>query len=200
MTGIKKGKLGMVIKTNNKIVRRIMKLRFLQAICALFLLINIPIAGQATTVSFDVTNISGNTWEYTYNVANDTLGIDIEEFTIFFDVALYENLSVTSTPAAWDPLVIQPDPGLPDDGFYDALALVVGIAPGDSLGGFGVQFDFLGSGIPGVQTFDIVDTSTFATLDSGLTQVVPIPAALWLFGSGLLCLFGLQHRVVSQRN
>lgn len=148
-------------------------------------------SSYATTIIYGVTNITGNTWEYTYNVANDTLGIDIEEFTIFFDAALYENLSVTSAPTDWDPLAIQPDPALPDDGFYDALALVVGIAPGDSLGGFGVQFDFLGTGAPGSQFFEVIDPFTFATLDSGFTQAIPLPAAIWLFGSGMLGIFSL---------
>lgn len=168
---------------NNKISR---------LIGALGLAMTLPV--WATTVTYDLANISGNTWEYTYSVSNDTLAQDIEEFTIFFDLALYENLVATATPAGWDPLVIQPDPGLPDDGFYDALALTVaaGIAPGGALSGFGVQFDFLGVGTPGAQPFDIVDPLTFNTLDSGTTQLasVPVPAALWLFGSGLLGLVG----------
>lgn len=168
-----------------------MKARFLQVFFVFTFLINVPMAGHATTVSFDVTNISGNTWEYTYTVANDTLGFDIEEFTIFFDVGLYENLVATATPADWDPLVIQPDLGLPDDGFYDALALVIGIAPGNSLSGFGVQFDFLGAGMPGSQLFQIVDPNTFDVLDEGFTTLVPLPGALWLFGSGLVGLVGV---------
>jgi len=130
---------------------------------------------SATTILYYVTNIVGNTWEYTYTVKNDMLVTDIEEFTIFFDAGLTENLVATTTPANWDPLVIQPDPGLPDDGFYDALALVSGIAPGDMLGGFGVQFDFLGIGTPGSQAFDIVDAFTFDVLDSGTTNLASVP-------------------------
>ncbi len=150
-------------------------------------------SSYATTLTYDVTNISGNTWEYTYTVSNDMLGVDIKEFTVFFDANLYENLVATSTPTDWDPLVIQPDTVLPDDGFYDALALVAGIAPGNSSGGFGVRFDYLGAGTPGAQVFDVVDPFTFEVLDSGLTQasVVPAPAAIWLFGSGLLGLVGI---------
>ena len=142
---------------------------------------------RATTVTYDLTNLTGTTWAYTYNVTNDTLVSSIDEFTIFFDVNLYANLAVDSTPASWDPIVIQPDTAIPDDGFYDALALSTGIAPGDSLGGFSVQFDFLGAGIPGEQFFDVVDPTTFASLDSGLTQAsaVPLPAAIGLFASGL---------------
>lgn len=146
---------------------------------------------HATTVIYDVTNISGNRWENTYTVANDTLSIDIEEFTIFFTVGDFENLAVGSAPANWDPLVIQPDTVFPDDGFYDALALSAGIAPGSSLGGFSVQFDYLGTGTPGSQLFEIINPDTFESLDSGFTQAVPLPAAVWLFISGLIGLIGM---------
>jgi hypothetical protein len=111
-----------------------------------------PGISYATSVTYDVQNLGGTTWEYTYTVANDTLGVDIEEFTIWFELGLYENLVATATPADWDPLAIDPDPGIPDDGFYDALALVAGITPGGSLGGFSVSFDFLGAGTPGSQS------------------------------------------------
>jgi len=154
-----------------------------------------PGVGHATSISYDVSSLGGTGWEYTYTVANDTLGADIEEFTIWFDLALYGNLVATATPADWDPLVIQPDPGLPDDGFYDALALVAGIAPGDSLGGFSVSFDYLGSGTPGAQLFEVIDPATFDLLDDGTTvraaagpgpsPAIPEPATGLLLGMGL---------------
>jgi len=159
--------------------------------CALFVSAAVMGIAQATTVTYDVSNVASNTWEYTYTVANDMLAFDIEEITIFFDVGLYENLAAQSTPAGWDVLVIEPDVFLPDDGFYDALSLGVGIVPGVSLGGFSVQFDFLGAGVPGDQFFDIVDPFTFDVLDSGSTSVIPIPAAIWLFISGLISFSGV---------
>jgi len=157
-------------------------------------------ASQATSVSFDVAHIAGNTWEYSYTVANDTLATDIEEFTVWFDVNLYENLIATATPADWDPLVIQPDPGLPDDGLYDALALVAGIAPGGSLGGFSVQFDFLGMGTPGSQPFDIVDPFSFALIDGGRTistagPAIPEPSTFVLLAVGLCGVLGARGYV-----
>jgi hypothetical protein len=167
-----------------------MKSHLLGAVAGLFVLAGSSVS--ATMINYDINNLAGNTWEYTYTVSNDTLGVDIKEFTIFFEVGLFENLVASSTPLLWDPLTIQPDPGLPDDGFYDALALGPGIAPSDSLGGFSVQFDFLGAGTPGSQFFEVIDPSTFNTLDSGFTQVIPLPAAIWLFASGLIGVFGLS--------
>ncbi len=157
----------------------------------------LPIApALATTVSFTVNNLGGTNWEYNYSVSNDTLTSDIEEFTVFFDVALYQNLTLVAAPSGWDPLVIQPDPAIPDDGFYDALALSGGIIPTGSLGGFKVSFDYLGVGTPGSQAFDVIDPVTFATLDSGFTQAaaVPVPAAGGLFLGGITLLMSLFTR------
>jgi len=157
----------------------------------------LPIApALATTVSYTVNNLGGTNWEYNYSVSNDTLTTDIEEFTVFFDVALYQNLALVAAPSGWDPLVIQPDLSLPDDGFYDALALSGGITPTNSLGGFRLSFDYLGTGTPGSQAFDIVDPVTFAMLDSGFTQAaaVPVPAAGDLFLGGITLLMSLLTR------
>ncbi len=152
---------------------------------------------RASIIDYAITDLGGGNWEYLYTVRNDTLGVDIEEFTIYFDYTLYDLLSVGSTPAGWDPLVIPPenDPfGL--DGFYDALALfpLPGIAPGGSQGGFSVTFAYLGLGTPGSQPFEIVDPSTFELLDFGQTSLVPVPAAVWLFGTALIALIGIGRR------
>jgi hypothetical protein len=155
-------------------------------------------AANATLISYEVTNLAGNSWEYTYTVVNDTLGVDIEEFSIFFGLESFANLTIGSTPADWDPLVLQPDPSLPDDGLYDALALAIGIAPGALLGGFSVQFDFLGVGTPGQQFFQVVDAATFGLLDSGFTvrnvTSVPEPGTAGLMALGIAVLAGLRRR------
>ena len=76
-----------------------MKLRLLGAVAAL---IAFSVSSVwATTITYEVNNIAGNTWEYIYTVSNDTLGIAIEEFTILFDVGDYGNLVVTTTPVDW---------------------------------------------------------------------------------------------------
>jgi hypothetical protein len=89
---------------------------------------------------------------------------------------------------------------LPDDGFYDALVLdlLAAIAPGDTLSGFSVEFDFLGSGTPGSQAFQFL-TSSLELLDSGFTQravvtSVPEPGSLGLLAAGLAALIIVRKR------
>jgi hypothetical protein len=155
-------------------------------------------------MEYFITSLGGSSWRYDYKVTNDSLTVDVEEFTIFFDYNHFSNLVVVSSPADWDSLVIQPDQVLPSDGFFDSLALIVGLAPGESVGGFSVSFTFAGVGTPGSQPFDIVDPETFAVLFSGVTALavqppngVPEPGSLPLLL--LAGLFAVAARLRGRR-
>ena len=124
-----------------------------------------------TSIFYEGANISGNLWEYRYSVNNNTLGVNINEFSVFFDPALYQNLATNLTPTGWDSLVLQPDLLIPDDGLYDALAIGIGITPNSTETGFSVRFNYLGAGFPSTQPFKIVDPVTFATIESGTTTL-----------------------------
>jgi len=146
---------------------------------------------DATTIVYDLSNVAGNTWQYDFTITNDTLPGAIDEFTVFFDRNLFENLQAGSQPADWDPFVAQPDPSIPADGFFDVLALAGGIDPGTTLGGFQVLVDFLGTSTPGNPYFTIVDPNSFATIAEGVTRSsvaaqVPEPGTLALFAAALL--------------
>jgi hypothetical protein len=157
---------------------------------------------RATLVEYETSNVSGNTWRYDYTVTNDSLSRSIDELTIFFTLGLYENVNFGGAPAGWDALVIAPDPNLPDDGFYDALALGSGLAVGATLGGFYAVFDWLGSGTPGSQSFSVFDALTFDTLDVGFSvpraapppTPVAEPHTLSLLIIAMLAAFGGAQR------
>ncbi|MES2319451.1 MAG: PEP-CTERM sorting domain-containing protein [Pseudomonadota bacterium] len=146
------------------------------------------------TIQYSSTHLVGNQWSYAYTVVNPAGAQAISELSIYFAAGLYSNLAVDGTPAGWDRLVIQPDTGLPADGFYDVLALGSGLPAGSSLSGFSLRFDFAGSGTPGAQAFQVIDPASFAVLASGMTTPfdvpppngVPEPSSLALAGLGLL--------------
>lgn len=156
---------------------------------------------QATTVTYEATPLGGGDVSTAFTVANDDLGIGIEQFTIFLPVGQFDNVSILNSPIDWDGLAIDPDPVLPDDGFVDWLALGSPIAPGDELGGFTAQFTVLPGTVLGDLFFQIIDPTTlqvlddgFAVLDDGMgSNEIPVPAAAILYGTGLFAMSRRQR-------
>ena len=152
-------------------------------------LVSSVFAMPMTEIRYETAELGLGRWQYTYEVANIGLTEPIEEFTIWFDYELYDSLAVVTpdTPAGWDQIVWQPDEVLGDDGGYDAKALGVGIGQGSTIGGFSVSFDWLGTGEPGPQRYDIVDPANYPEpLDSG--ETIPEPGTIFLLCIGSLVL------------
>lgn len=141
-------------------------------------------SARAAVLTYSVESLAGADWRYHYTLTNDTLAVDIEEFTVYFDRTLYANLAVYASPSDWDSIVAQPDNDIPADGFFDSLALVQGISSGGSLAGFSVSFTYQGLDTPGAQPFEIIDAD-FNVLESGITSAVPEPDAAWLMLAGV---------------
>jgi hypothetical protein len=145
-------------------------------------------ADPNTQIHYKTTDLGSSRWQYTYDVYNISLADGIKEFTIWFGFDSYDNLAIeTLDPPAsnWDEVVWQPEPFLGDDGAYDAFAKSLIIGVGQNVYGFAVSFDWLGTGTPGPQFYEIIDPVDFHTIDSGFT--IPEPATLLLFGLG--CIF-----------
>lgn len=167
-----------------------------------------PLPAEAVSVTYTVANEGGSTWLYSYTLDNDSLATGISEFRIFFKLGDFEDLVVAGSATNWDPVTAQPDPGLPDDGYVDWLALGAPLAFGDSLFGFQVRFTWLGAGSPGAQSFSVLDPDTFVSLFDGRTSLaggvpppigVPEPGTLGLFAMALsgLAIAARRRRVVA---
>lgn len=138
----------------------------------------------ALEIGFEVTSLEmagpsgGELWRYDYRVDAFPHPAGFG-FSIFFDVA--STGAIQAPPAVnadWDVLVLQADPGLPDDGLYDALALASEPSVADV---FSVVFEWLGPGEPGSQPFVVYDSNMdFATVAEGVTAPVPEPGTLSL--------------------
>jgi len=148
-------------------------------------------AANAGVVDYTATNISGNQWRYDYTINNPTPGLAFDEVTIYFAEGVYELLTDATAPAGWDPLAIDPDSGIPADGFYDVLNLGGLLGDGETVTGFSVNFNFLGAGTPGAQSFDLILSQDFSITYSGRTAAfgtpgqVPEPTSLALVALGL---------------
>jgi hypothetical protein len=151
----------------------------------------------STTIEYEAINLQDvvpgqDLWQYNYYVSGRTFNAN-QDFTIFFDYLKFTQLQ--SPPPAvspdWNLLVLQPDLKLPDNGAYDALAVVNNPSTATV---FHLTFVWLGAGTPGSQPFTIdqldAQGNVLAILETGNTVPrVPEP------GSWLLCLFGLAALV-----
>jgi hypothetical protein len=144
---------------------------------------------NSAVITYQVSNVSGDTWQYDYTVTNDgsTTG-NIRLFDILFDPGIYDEPTLTITSEAslaadWDQKLLAS--GLLVPAAYDVLATGSGIGTGASVAGFSVRFHWLATGAPGTQPFEIYSADNFQLLGSGTTSSVPLPATLWLIGPAL---------------
>ena len=183
-----------------------MKKKYLSLLTAGLLTFGVAGLANATAISYTATDIADinpgeDLWQYTYSVSDNTFTADTG-FTIYFDLGLYDFLDpLPSAPNAdWDILTWNPDSSLPDDGAYDAYALVDNASITDM---FSVNFAWLGGETgPGSQYFEVYDGLTWSVLEDGFTSTVaapvPEPATMLLFGTGIASLIGSGIRKKSK--
>jgi hypothetical protein len=156
-----------------------------------------PLA-KADGVQYQATQVSGDTWQYTYTLTGTPLGAN-QAFTVFFDPTLTSNLVDTSMDATnpaslaaenWLSFSIPFDPSLSSDGFYSALALVDDDSTTEA---FTVAFDYSGLGKPGSQMFSIDQFDAFGNLVMNMQtgETTPVGVVAPEPGVGVLLILGL---------
>lgn len=138
---------------------------------------------SAATVQFGVTPLGSSgpgQYRYQYTVSNVSLAAN-QELAIYFDPLLFSNLTLTNSVmlSGFDLEVFQPNNPPGAVGEYSAYALV----DHPSLAGpFTVDFNYLGVGIPGPQSFAINQYTSGGQFQSivntGITQPIgtsPVP-------------------------
>lgn len=157
----------------------------------------------AATIRYDAIdiadlNLGEDLWEYSYSVSDHSFSASTG-FTIYFDVGLYDLLEPypTAPNADWDVITWNPDHSLPDDGAYDANALIDDASLSDF---FTVSFVWLGgeSG-PGSQFFEIYDGLSWNVLEDDFTTAatapIPEPATAILLVIGLLSYLLVKKKI-----
>jgi hypothetical protein len=158
---------------------------FLQA--CLFVLIGLASSAQATTIEYSLKALGGNRYSYDY-IITATPSQPLETFNIYFPFHLYDNLSPGNLPLGWIAMLQQPDPAWYVDGIFSAESTMGHLPPGVPTGGFSIEFDWLGTGLPGRQGYNFSDSRSVGNVWIGGTVEVPEPGslAISLMALGLL--------------
>lgn len=169
------------------------------ALCGLLLLAALQSA-QALTVTHSFESLGGGQWRASFAFTQQASLATVESVTLYLQPGQAQNLALPLAPLGWDPLVVQPDLALGSAGFLDVLALgpASAIAPGQTLAGFGLEFEWLAAFAPQGFTFTVNDPVTFAVLEQSTTLPgallpVPEPATWALLVAGLFAV-GIARR------
>ena len=158
---------------------------------------------NAVIIDYTATHSTGNTYSLTYSITNDDFSAGISELTVYYDYTIFSNISATQSLGGWEPLLaIQPDSGLPDDGFVDALTFGLPVAAGDPrIDNFmTVNVDCTVCNFADGQYFEVYDLNwdnfrsgtTTLTADTQDPTSVPEPTTASLFLLGLAGLMGYR--------
>lgn len=157
----------------------------------LLIMVIAPACAYATTIQYQATNLPDTTlgqdlWQYHYQIDGS-----LDQFwsiNILFNPSEYGALTgVSAGGGNWDTLLIDPDPFLPDNGYFNAS---VSSLIAQTSAQFDVSFVWLGSGTPGAQGFEVYD-DFFNLVETGQTSLpstVPEPGTLMIMVAGLLSL------------
>ena len=184
---------------NDSMGETTMNTKLLQLIGATALLFSTSGVAQAATVGFSPDPANVNVGE-TFTV--DIVGIGFTElsggtFDIGFDSThlLFNSVSI-------DPYFdFLPEPGGPAAGdVWPGVGFDV-FANAPAVGDFVIATISLTVLRNGTSHLDILNSESFSTTEllnpmfrQGIVTTIPVPAAVWLFGSGLLGLFGVARR------
>ena len=150
-------------------------------------------AGAATiSISYNLIPVGGSTYDYVYSIYNDGSlagSAAVQLFDVDFSTSLYSSISIVTPPSfntQWSEQLLAPV-GPPGTAFDVCAAnqgnvncpTTPGILAGNSLSGFAVQFNWLGTGTPGSQPFQIFNANTSQVLENGNT-VAPEPSTFGL--------------------
>jgi len=163
-------------------------------LCAALVLLPGCVFGSSIVIDYSWAQVgnTGNTYIYTYSVDNMPTGtFPVQVFDILFDPTLYQETSITNvTPeplnTEWSPTILFSVGSEP--AAFDAESQS-GIAVGDTVGGFAVEFNYLGQGSPGSQPFEIYNLS-YTMIQSGTTQLAGAPepsSGSYIVGILLVC-------------
>ena len=190
--------------------------KYLKLATALFFVACLIQTASAAAIDYNLTNISGNRWQYDYTITNN-LSENIFSFSIWFgspdfdDAYLsYGDLVISADSIVWAGWDVdgwnQEEYGtapysyiIPGQVFAESLdPTSTWLTPDESLG-LSVSFNWLAAGTPGSQFYELFGSDYDLLVDGyaqggGDMQPVPEPQTFMLLGTGILGLAAYYRR------
>ena len=169
-------------------------------------LANATVAADLNNISYTALNLTDvnmgdDLWRYTYTVTGDSF-VNGTGFAIDFETNLFTIPTSEQTAPNGDWYVQTYESIFYNSGevfVYDAYALVDNASLENQ---FSVDFVWTGAAAaPGTQYFVVYDQDAGTVLHNGVTTAapVPVPAAIWLLGSGWAAIAGAGLRKKSKK-
>ncbi|MBI3345658.1 MAG: PEP-CTERM sorting domain-containing protein [Burkholderiales bacterium] len=163
----------------------------LRGLCAVGFAVTAGAVSAAPSIQYVATDLvdlvaGQDLWQYDYTIAGDVAAGD--GVNILFAYSQFDGIDVLLADSAVFATPTQPVSVLSADGLLSITALQQ-ISSADPAH-ISVQFQWLASGSPGAQQFEVVD-SFFSVVDSGTTvspsapHDLPEPSSAWLAGVAL---------------
>lgn len=115
------------------------------------------LSNNGSKLSINFKQISGQRWEADYVIANESSSTPIKGLRVTFPANSYDNIAIITTPSTWDAISANPDTVIGANGIYEIFTITSEIIDGDPLKGIRLEFDWLKSGSPSSQSFEIIN-------------------------------------------
>ncbi len=176
----------------------------IMAFAALAILLMAPAAQAylAADIRYSETDLGGGLWQYDY-VFKNTSSIDDAHPNlqrVELNLGGDTTVNVLNMPMAWTSYTFTGTVSVGTPVVTDYLEMYsdmpsADVLAGSLLGGFRFTSDYMLGNLNFEAVFsDHAGIEDFSTI-SGTTSAVPIPAAVWLLGSGLAGLVGIRRRL-----
>jgi hypothetical protein len=167
-------------------------------VLAVLLMSSAAHAAMSANVSYNETDLGSGLWQYDFTIENTSLLSDTHPYLwdLTLDFEEYANVTILNQPLNWTIGSYTSSFDLNDTDYLEMYsdATAYDVIPGD-LVSLSFIADYQLGGIDFKAIFSDHGTQENWETVSGTASPVPIPAAVLLFGSGLIGLMGIRHKM-----
>ncbi len=172
------------------------------ALLAFLMMTSSAQAAMSVNISYSETALGGDLWQYDFTLENTSSNDETYQYLsmVSLDFEEYANVTILNTAENWTIGTFTDTLYLNDTAETDYLELYSDAVEYDVLPGGTVGLSFTADYQIGEVSYTAFFSDSVNDWDwqesEGMASPVPVPAAVWLLGSGLLGLAGIRRKSV----